>query len=98
MGGELADFNINEIAGAGSLILGSLGGLMLICFKSRCSSINYSCFYGLFRWNCIRQIPVDNSSDEENSSNKKNEKNIVKKKIDNKMPSILPPVEPEPQP
>ena len=78
MGGELADFNINEIAGAGSLILGSLGGLMLICFKSRCSSINYSCFYGLFKWNCIRQIPVDNSSDEEDSSNKNNDKKIFK--------------------
>ena len=99
MGGELANFNINEIAGACSLILGSLGGLLLICFKSRCSSINYSCFWGLFRWNCIRQLP-DDSSDDENSSdnNDKNDKNDKKKNVTKKNEAILHPRTTEPQP
>ena len=40
--GQLADFNINEIAGSIALIMGSLGGLFLIIFKSRCSSAHSS--------------------------------------------------------
>ena len=58
--GKLADYNINEVAGAVSLFLGGLGGLLLIIFKSRCSTI--SCCWGLY--SCIREIP-DNGSDEE---------------------------------
>ena len=58
--GQLADFNINEVAGAVSLFLGGLGGLLLIIFKSRCSTI--TCCWGLY--SCVREVP-DADSDED---------------------------------
>ena len=64
--GKLADYNINEVAGAISLILGGLGGLLLIIFKSRCSQI--SCCWGL--WSCIRVLPPDDSDDDEEKQKK----------------------------
>ena len=62
--GQLADYNINEIAGASSLVIGSLGGLLLIVFKSRCTNIN--CCFGL--WSCARSVPVDNNSDDDDNN------------------------------
>ena len=53
--GQLADFNINEIAGSIALIMGSLGGLCLIIFKSRCSSV--SLCWGF--WSCNRVVKDD---------------------------------------
>ena len=50
--GKLADYNINEIAGALSLTLGSIGGLCLILFKSRCEKI--SICWGV--WSCNRKV------------------------------------------
>tara|TARA_R110000824_G_scaffold134537_1_gene297533 strand:- start:796 stop:1074 length:279 start_codon:yes stop_codon:yes gene_type:complete len=37
--GNLADYNINEVAGSAALIISSIGGLLLICFKSRCTNV-----------------------------------------------------------
>ena len=34
--GILQEFNINELAGATGLILGALGGLLAVIWKSRC--------------------------------------------------------------
>ena len=70
--GNMADYNINEVAGACSLMLGSLGGLLLICFKSRCSNIGYSCLWGMFKWNCQRRVTsgVDTSDDENEAANR----------------------------
>ena len=48
----MADYNINEIAGSLALVLGSIGGLCLIMFKSRCESI--SLFWGCY--SCIRKV------------------------------------------
>lgn len=58
--GNLGDFTIDQVAGALALILGSLGGLLMICFKSRCSQIRLC--WGL--WSCVRVIPPDNDDDE----------------------------------
>ena len=49
------------MAGATALIVSSIGGLLLIIFKSKCKTI--SCCWGLL--NCIREIPPKDSSDEE---------------------------------
>lgn len=65
-GGILQQFNINELAGATGLILGALGGILAIIFKSRCYcrlNLCYLCF-------CERKPPPDpevnnDSSDEE---------------------------------
>ena len=35
-GGQLQDFTIDQLAGATALVLGSVGGLLMIIWKSRC--------------------------------------------------------------
>ena len=69
---SMEEFNINELAGATGLILGAVGGILAIIFKSRC--------YCKFRigisdkWNicmCERKPPPDpnpNDSEEETDS------------------------------
>ena len=59
--GQLADFSLYQMAGATALIVSSIGGLLLIIFKSKCKTIN--CCWGLL--NCIREVPQVDSSDEE---------------------------------
>ena len=68
---SLADYNINEVAGSGALIISSIGGLLLICFKSRCSQI--SICYGL--WSCNRVV-----LDEDEEDDKKDKKDKDKDK------------------
>tara|TARA_R110001592_G_scaffold95065_1_gene274282 strand:+ start:386 stop:580 length:195 start_codon:yes stop_codon:yes gene_type:complete len=55
--GVLQDFTIDQLAGSIALILGSLGGLLLIIWKSRCKRIN--CCYML---QCDREV---NDNDDE---------------------------------
>ena len=62
--GILQQFNINELAGATGLILGAVGGILAIVFKSRCYcrlNLCYLCY-------CERKPPPDPevSSDDEN--------------------------------
>jgi len=59
--GELDDFSLDQMAGATALVISSLGGLLLIVFKSRCKTIK--CCWGL--WSCVREIPdADSDGDE----------------------------------
>ena len=60
--GQLADFNINEVGGTAALIVSSIGGLLLICFKSRCTNVRL--LWGCY--DCQRSV-----SDIENSEDKK---------------------------
>ena len=65
----LQQFNINELAGATGLILGAIGGLLAVIWKSRCycrMNLCYLCF-------CERKPPPDknDSSDEETKPNDK---------------------------
>jgi len=53
------------MAGAAALVISSLGGLLLIVFKSRCKTIK--CCYGL--WSCVREIP-ESDDDEEKAKTK----------------------------
>ena len=50
--GELANYTIDQVAGALALTLGSIGGLCLILFKSRCETI--SICWGA--WACNRKV------------------------------------------
>ena len=66
----LQSFNINEFAGASGLILGALGGLLAVIFKSRCHCKMNLCFL----CQCERKPPPDkevDSSDEESIIPKK---------------------------
>ena len=80
--GKLADYNINEVAGALSLAIGSLGGLCLILFKSRCKTI--SICYGL--WKCNREV----LDEEETKEKDKKDKEKKDKDKDNENPPIEP--------
>ncbi len=51
MGGTLQDYTIDQLAGATALICGSLGGLLMILWKSKCKKI--SCCYLI---TCDREI------------------------------------------
>tara|TARA_R100001015_G_C4516813_1_gene86937 strand:+ start:133 stop:384 length:252 start_codon:yes stop_codon:yes gene_type:complete len=61
--GQLDDFSLDQMAGASALIISSIGGLLLIVFKSKCRTI--SCCWGM--WSCIREVNAeeDEESDEE---------------------------------
>ena len=61
--GELQDFTIDQFAGAAALILGSVGGLLMIIWKSRCHC-RMNCCYLL---QCERRPPENDTvdSDEE---------------------------------
>jgi hypothetical protein len=50
--GKLDDFSLDQMAGATALVISSLGGLLLIVFKSRCKTIK--CCWGL--WSCVREL------------------------------------------
>ena len=65
MGGEiLQSFNINELAGAAGLVLGALGALLAVIFKSRCHCKLNMCYL----CQCERKPPpekeVDSSEEE----------------------------------
>tara|TARA_R110002020_G_scaffold323053_1_gene538791 strand:- start:587 stop:877 length:291 start_codon:yes stop_codon:yes gene_type:complete len=95
--GQLANYTIDQVAGALALTLGSIGGLCLILFKSRCETI--SICYGL--WSCNRKVL------EEDKEEDKKEEEIIPKKIKPltqtdslgvPIPSPQPEPEPEPNP
>ncbi len=68
--GILQQFNINELAGATGLILGALGGLLAIIWKSRCHCKMNLCYF----CQCERFPPPDNP--EEDSSDEEPERSL----------------------
>jgi len=84
-GGILQQFNINELAGATGLILGALGGLLAVIWKSRCHCKMNLCYI----CQCERKPPPDSpnedSSEEDepivpNDKDKEKEKDKDKEK------------------
>ena len=53
---QLSDFSLDQLTGAVALGLSSVGGLTLILFKSKCTSVTYSCCWGLFKYSCARVV------------------------------------------
>jgi hypothetical protein len=78
--GVLQDFTIDQLAGSIALILGSLGGLLLIIWKSRCKKIN--CCY-LFQ--CIREVPDDDGDDKPKIDLDKQKKELENKRLNDKI-------------
>tara|TARA_R110000822_G_scaffold24808_1_gene75349 strand:+ start:1824 stop:2084 length:261 start_codon:yes stop_codon:yes gene_type:complete len=58
--GELANYTIDQVAGALALTLGSIGGLCLILFKSRCETI--SICWGA--WACNRKVAEEGKEED----------------------------------
>jgi len=66
--GKMEDFTIDQFAGSAALILGSIGGLLMIIWKSRCECDVNCCW--LFR--CHRSPPPnEGDSDGEDESKPK---------------------------
>tara|TARA_R110002050_G_scaffold249227_1_gene386980 strand:- start:2085 stop:2369 length:285 start_codon:yes stop_codon:yes gene_type:complete len=87
MGGELANYTIDQVAGALALTLGSVGGLCLILFKSRCETI--SICWGA--WACSRKV-AEEDTEEQKAEEKAEEKAEVKRKPEALLPDITAPV------
>tara|TARA_R110000803_G_scaffold42207_2_gene90634 strand:+ start:27 stop:320 length:294 start_codon:yes stop_codon:yes gene_type:complete len=92
--GQLANYTIDQVAGALALTLGSIGGLCLILFKSRCETI--SICWGL--WSCNRKVQEEDTPEED-----KKKEEIIPKKIQplQQTDSIgipIPSPQPEPEP
>ena len=64
-GGQLQDFTIDQFAGALALTLGSVGGLLMIIWKSRCMCKMNCCY--LFQ--CERRPPQENEKDSDEEPN-----------------------------
>ena len=91
-GGELQDFTIDQLAGATALILGSVGGLLMIIWKSRClCRCRIGCSDKCYIFDCERAPPPDNDSDDEDNNQKDKDKKKDKKKD-------LIPIQSEPEP
>jgi hypothetical protein len=86
-GGRLQDFTIDQMAGATALVLGSIGGLLMIIWKSRCACrMRIGCSDKCYIFDCSREPPpLEEDSDEEDKKKKKDKKQ-------------KPPAQPEPEP
>lgn len=104
--GQMEDFTIDQFAGATALILGSVGGLLMIIWKSRCACrCRIGCSDKCYLFDCERSPPPDDDSDDEKSKTKqdkilKKEKKILKKEneILQRQQSTDVQNEPEPEP
>ena len=57
-GGQLQDFTIDQLAGATALVLGSVGGLLMIIWKSRCACrVRLGCSDKCYIFDCSREPP-----------------------------------------
>lgn len=94
-GGRLQDFTIDQLAGASALVLGSIGGLLMIIWKSRCACrMRLGCSDKCYIFDCERAPPPDDvDSDDEKKKDKKKDNKKDKKPIDRTSREL----EPEPE-
>ena len=95
-GQMLQTFNINELAGATGLILGAVGGLLAIIWKSRCyCKMRIGCSDSCSICLCERKPPPDpnDSDDEGKDKSPKNDLKKKDKKVEEKkdVESLIPP-------
>tara|TARA_R110002096_G_scaffold213431_2_gene400899 strand:- start:110 stop:412 length:303 start_codon:yes stop_codon:yes gene_type:complete len=89
MGGELGDFTIDQLGGTLALVLGSVGGLCLILFKSRCENITIC--WGL--WSCSRKVQEEDKNDIEKVSVVKPADQVSVVKPADPVPALMPPAD-----
>lgn len=97
-GQMLQSFNINELAGATGLILGAVGGLLAIIWKSRCyCKMRIGCSDNCNICMCERKPPPDPNDSDDEGNNKQDkildkERKILKEeeKIEKDIESLIP--------
>jgi len=75
----MENFTIDQLAGATALILGSVGGLLMIIWKSRCACrCRIGCSDKCYIFDCERSPPP--LEDDKDSDDEESNKKVVKKK------------------
>lgn len=66
-GGQLQDFTIDQFAGASALLLGSIGGLLMVIWKSRCACrVRLGLSDKCYLFDCERKPPdLEKDSDDD---------------------------------
>ena len=94
--GQLQDFTIDQFAGAAALILGSIGGLLMIIWKSRCVC---RCRLGFsdkcYIFDCSREPPPDGGDSDEEQQGQPPQ-GEAQPPVDGDQPNLLPPQDPVP--
>jgi len=91
--GLLQEFNINELAGATGLMLGALGGLLAVIWKSRCHCKMNLCYL----CQCERKPPPDEGLDSDEDivpKDLKDKKKEEEKKEEGELEYVREPVNP----
>jgi len=86
----LQEFNINELAGATGLMLGALGGLLAVIWKSRCHCKMNLCYL----CQCERKPPPDEGNSDDDTVLVPKEREAAAEAA----PEAAPEPEPEPAP
>jgi hypothetical protein len=90
---QMENFTIDQFAGATALILGSVGGLLMIIWKSRCACrCRIGCSDKCYIFDCSRSPPPDNVNDDSDNDDDKNKspKKKEDKKDDKKKEQLVP--------
>ena len=86
--GQLANYTIDQVAGALALTLGSIGGLCLILFKSRCENITIC--WGA--WSCSRKVAEeDKEPEKEKEAAKEKEPSSIATRVQKRRAEALMP-------
>lgn len=97
-GGQLQDFTIDQFAGASALILGSIGGLLMIIWKSRCACrMRLGCSDKCYIFDCERAPPPDDKDSDDEDKDKDKDKKEIKKLKKTLSETKEPEVQPEPE-
>ena len=93
--GKLDNFTIDQMAGSIALVLGALGGLLMIIWKSRCKELKCKICWGFWSHNCIREVMSDDEEEEKKDTKITKLKKILSKdKLPPRNTSPEPPVRP----